>query len=344
MSRFGRRSRWRKGRGKSRERERAKRHPIWDTFGPLVQACPGDAHGRGLHERSRLENHRERAEPFSEEIAEVCDTASSKASIPEAQPNNYKEVVNPDGSVLRGEFRKDKIYNGSGALLFPDGKVHEGTWLEGKLQGQVKVTYPNGNVYIGEVTDHGYSVSRDGYGVMTYSTGEVYEGMWVKGDYDGQGTLTSKGYRIECRDGKIYNGSGVLLFPNGNVYEGTWVEGKLQGQAKVSFSKGSTYVGELVDQKRHGYGVMTCRHGSVYEGNWKDGERHGQGKLTNVDGSVVEGEWRDGKFCGDIINNNYSSSGNVGERRGEDSEEGMATEGQMELTATVKANGETERQ
>ena len=47
--------------------------------------------------------------------------------------------------------------------------------------GQGKVTFPNGNIYDGEIKFG----KAHGYGIHTWLSGARYEGQWHEGKYDG---------------------------------------------------------------------------------------------------------------------------------------------------------------
>ena len=82
-------------------------------------------------------------------------------------------------------------------LVFGDNQVtYTGTTIQGKMNGQGKMTFENGDTYEGEFVD-GYF---QGTGTYTSKDGWTYEGQFVKGQADGQGrrhhtktTLCTKG-------------------------------------------------------------------------------------------------------------------------------------------------------
>ena len=42
-----------------------------------------------------------------------------------------------NGSYLEGEFKNDSIYNGTGVLVNSDGTALQGTWIAGRLEGEL---------------------------------------------------------------------------------------------------------------------------------------------------------------------------------------------------------------
>ena len=82
-------------------------------------------------------------------------------------------------------------------LVFGDNQVtYTGTTIQGKMNGQGKMTFENGDAYEGEFVD-GYF---QGTGTYTSKDGWTYEGQFVKGQADGQGRLTTQ-------DNIVYEGT-----------------------------------------------------------------------------------------------------------------------------------------
>jgi hypothetical protein len=115
-------------------------------------------------------------------------------------------------------------------------------------QGKGKMTYANGDVYVGEFKDG----KRQGIGKIIYANGDVYEGGWLDGKQHGKGKETGA---------------------DGWVYEGDWVNGMFQGKGKFTWADGRVYEGGWWESKTHGKGKFTYANGTVYEGNWMHGFR-----------------------------------------------------------------------
>lgn len=82
-------------------------------------------------------------------------------------------------------------------LVFGDNQVtYTGTTIQGKMNGQGKMTFENGDTYEGEFVD-GYF---QGTGTYTSKDGWMYEGQFVQGQADGQGKLTTQ-------DNIVYEGT-----------------------------------------------------------------------------------------------------------------------------------------
>ena len=79
---------------------------------------------------------------------------------------------------------------GKGVLTLDQGKIkYDGSLVRGKMNGQGKVTFENGDSYQGHFRNGVF----DGQGTFTSQAGWKYEGNFVKGQADGQGTLTTEG-------------------------------------------------------------------------------------------------------------------------------------------------------
>jgi hypothetical protein len=103
------------------------------------------------------------------------------------------------------------------------------TWAGGLKQGKGKMTYANGDVYVGEFINN----KRQGIGKMTYKNGAVYEGNWMDDNRQGKGQYT-------WADGDVFEGDwmydkktgkGKYTYANGDVYEGVWVDGVVDWQS-----------------------------------------------------------------------------------------------------------------
>lgn len=82
-------------------------------------------------------------------------------------------------------------------LVFGNNQVtYTGTTIQGKMNGQGKMTFENGDTYEGEFVD-GYF---QGTGTYASKDGWTYEGQFVKGLADGQGKLTTQ-------DNIVYEGT-----------------------------------------------------------------------------------------------------------------------------------------
>lgn len=200
-----------------------------------------------------------------------------------------------------------------------------------KRVGKICFTYPNGDIYEGEVKD---SV-KNGYGMLIYSNGDVYTGNFVDDLKQGRGILklangdvfyccfekdrmNGKGV---CRfasgavfDGiftqdKMCGGSCKYIFANGDSYEGEWSKMTLNGRGILKYKNGDIYVGEFLDGKRHGLGIFHSKEvitvpgtGTLiswnrYEGEFVNGTKSGHGEQRCADGNILKGTWLNDELC-----------------------------------------------
>ena len=75
--------------------------------------------------------------------------------------------------------------SGQGQMMYNNGAVYLGNWLNGKRSGQGKMTVAN-DVYEG----HWANDLPNGPGQRTFTNGNVYVGNLANGKMNGQGQMT----------------------------------------------------------------------------------------------------------------------------------------------------------
>lgn len=223
--------------------------------------------------------------------------------------------------TIEGSWENGKLH-GLTTLKFQDGTVVEANYVNGSLMNKARITYPNNDVYEGQIAS---DFTRNGYGIYRYNNGDEYKGQWINNKQNGQGKYIVKGNAIE--DGKwskgklldsgkhletypnnekyigeIKNGKrdgfGIYYFNDGSTYEGAWLNGKKYGKGKYTLPDKRYYEGDWKDDKRHGLGLFVFKDGSEYQGQWKDDKRTGNGNLSFNDGTEYEGDWLNGAITG----------------------------------------------
>lgn len=117
----------------------------------------------------------------------VCDVREGKGK--------YVNKDKAEGYVYNGEWENDQM-NGTGTLIYTDGVIFSGEWIDGKfVEGEIKT--PSGLSYKGQMKN-GYP---EGEGALRLSRGITLEGTFNHWDLDGHGTVT---------------------FPDGSSIEGIW--------------------------------------------------------------------------------------------------------------------------
>ncbi len=100
--------------------------------------------------------------------------------------NNNKYILK-DGSILYTDFDKPEIiFTGKGKLIYSNGDIYEGDFIDGYQTGKGKLIYSNGDIYEGDVIDG----KIHGKGKITYYNGVIYEGEINNGKPHGMGKKT----------------------------------------------------------------------------------------------------------------------------------------------------------
>jgi hypothetical protein len=113
----------------------------------------------------------------------------------------------------------------------------EASFAAGRVQGEVTLRYPNGDVYKGPLTDG----VPDGNGYFRFADGDQYEGDVRMDELTGTGeVLYANGddYKGGFRKGKR-DGFGVMTWVLGGRYEGGWKDGKPSGPGKIVYAGGT---------------------------------------------------------------------------------------------------------
>ncbi len=199
----------------------------------------------------------------------------------------------------------------------PDGGRYRGDLVDGLLQGQGRIDYPNKSWYAGEF-DKG---QWHGQGEWHGSNGEVFRGQFNQGLFDGQGSLTTPdssytgGFKLGRRDGEgtlkengmtyrgefkadQYSGLGHLELDDGSSYQGQFAQGKPNGEGQRGDASGNQFTGHFVNGQLEGNGTFNSAEGDIYVGGFKNNQLHGKGRYENADGDVWLGQFKEGSLNG----------------------------------------------
>lgn len=113
--------------------------------------------------------------------------------------------------------------NGLGTIVFEDGNRYEGSFQEGKFEGNGVFKFSNGDVYTGELKDSTFS----GKGTYVFGNGDKFVGTFVDGYFKAGTLTTAKGNKyIGGFFNNLMHGVGTL-YGNADkvVYRGKWVSG-----------------------------------------------------------------------------------------------------------------------
>ncbi|KAK2951080.1 putative serine/threonine protein kinase [Blattamonas nauphoetae] len=248
-------------------------------------------------------------------------------SFQNGERHGYGVYSYQTGRVYQGEWSHNR-FHGHGLLILTNGYKFEGRFENGVMSGSMRVTAPNEDEYVGEISDlkfHGRGVFKrkednavyegswvnhksHGFGTFTFfdeagNVIEQYSGDWVEGRKCGQGTMSSitgKKYTGTWKNDN-YHGEGTLNYQNGNTYTGSFSNGNREGYGTLVYSDGRRYEGNWVMNNAEGFGRFTYLSGDVYEGEWKHTRKHGKGRLRYANGDQYEGDWVNGEATGNGI-------------------------------------------
>lgn len=197
---------------------------------------------------------------------------------------------NQEGDCFfEGHFRNNSWYQG----VYKRGTTtYEGTFENQKMDGEYKVTWASGIVYVGAVKNN----KLEGQGVMTFAQGNIAEikGVWRADELERCELLTMKNGATATN----YNPKKGRLTGPGTVkvgvstYVGTWDEnGKLNGHVSIENDNGQgKFTGAFKDNQREGDGHYIWPNGQgEYTGLFQNGLRH-----TAPNGADATMIWRTG--------------------------------------------------
>ena len=122
--------------------------------------------------------------------------------------------------------------NQQGLIFTTLAASYEVTMARGRIIGDGKLKYKNGDTYTGSFKDG----RRDGKGYTAFANGDQYDG-----DYKND----------------VPHGAGEALERDGTRYQGNWKDGKIDGSGSIQYALGGGYLGGWKDGKFHGKGVLT---------------------------------------------------------------------------------------
>ena len=186
----------------------------------------------------------------------------------------------------------DKInISGKGKINLKDGRTYEGTFVDGKLEGEGTYINNKGDIYIGgfiggKLNGNGKIIQKR-ENINKSNGGNEQENINNKDNNDDNNLV----YEGEIKDFKR-EGHGVEKCPE-YVYEGNFHDDMKNGQGSIKYLKlGRKYEGEFKNNEITGYGYLIYENKQTYKGNLVDGKKEGKGKYIWPDGSEYEGEYK----------------------------------------------------
>lgn len=209
----------------------------------------------------------------------------------------------PDGSRYSGAWKRG-VYDGIGAYYDGEGRlINRGLWLEGIFQGTClsgdcqqgagKLRNFNGDIYEGTFVEG----LPEGEVHVSYRNGDQFQGSMRRGLLHGDGTYRwaagGAEYAGRFSRGQML-GRGKINFGDGRQYEGTFSRGMRQGNGTMTWSNGDRYEGAWRGDQMSGEGSYTFSNGDVYQGSMNANRPEGRGLYTGTAGQHFEGEWEAG--------------------------------------------------
>lgn len=212
------------------------------------------------------------------------------------------KIIYSDGKIEEGDFSKG-LLNGRGKRTLPGGRIEEGDFSKGQLNGQgklVKKTWKGKEVWEGEFQNGSLNGSGKYQVSLQGNVIESYEGNFELGYFDGQGKYLDKNGIV--KEGMFWVNhlkKGKQTLPNGIIEEGDFnpSTGHLIKGKKFSANGAVLEEGEFMDdQIVNGKGKKAFPDGTIHEGKFKKGLLDGQGQVTYPDGKIKKGNFKNGVF------------------------------------------------
>lgn len=242
----------------------------------------------------------------------TCDDTHPKIIVDKTEQNvceiSSNECVdghciqhNKDGSVTEGT-KKNGEWNGKFEKTYKSGAYYEGTYRDGKINGELTYVDSDGCSTVG-IWKNG---NWNGRCRKTNTDGSVTEGTRKDGVWEGH-------FKKTCKDGAYWEGtyisgktSGELTYVNSKGYStvGIWENDNWNGKYKVENEDDSVTEGTRVNGVWTGSFTKTYKHGSSYKGTFVNGDVDGKLTYSDENGNVFNCEWHNGNWNG---NGEYKS-------------------------------------
>ena len=252
-----------------------------------------------IFDKVQCSNIEEKIDKSSEDIQDIN---INKNNVDEDLFNMMNSKDKENGGENEIEFEGEKcIFNGvlddkinicgKGKINLKDGRTYEGTFVDGKLEGEGTYINNKGDIYIGgfiggKLNGKGKIIQKR-ENINKSNGGNEQENINNKDNNDDNNLV----YEGEIKDFKR-EGHGVEKCPE-YVYEGNFHDDMKNGQGSIKYLKlGRKYEGEFKNNEITGYGYLIYENKQTYNGNLVDGKKEGKGKYIWPDGSEYEGEYK----------------------------------------------------
>ena len=252
-----------------------------------------------IFDKVQCSNIEEKIDKSSEDIQDIN---INKNNVDEDLFNMMNSKDKENGGENEIEFEGEKcIFNGvlddkinicgKGKINLKDGRTYEGTFVDGKLEGEGTYINNKGDIYIGgfiggKLNGKGKIIQKR-ENINKSNGGNEQENINNKDNNDDNNLV----YEGEIKDFKR-EGHGVEKCPE-YVYKGNFHDDMKNGQGSIKYLKlGRKYKGEFKNNEITGYGYLIYENKQTYKGNLVDGKKEGKGKYIWPDGSEYEGEYK----------------------------------------------------
>eukprot|EP00475_Leptophrys_vorax_P045524 TRINITY_DN9474_c0_g1_i4.p1 TRINITY_DN9474_c0_g1~~TRINITY_DN9474_c0_g1_i4.p1 ORF type:complete len:753 (-),score=171.28 TRINITY_DN9474_c0_g1_i4:1171-3429(-) len=190
----------------------------------------------------------------------------------------------------------DGQMNGQGSMYYPNGNIFVGTWVNGQKEGPGSFVWNDGRKFNGN-----YAAGKpNGFGTFMNALGERYEGNYVDGKKHGKGQYHFQDNSVYDGDweNNFMHGMGTMIYFDGTRYEGEWTRDVRGEKGKFFWPNGDVFDGVFATDGEFVGGVIQYGNGNRYEGEVFNGKRNGVGVMFWVIGERFDGHWKNGKRHG----------------------------------------------
>ena len=225
-----------------------------------------------------------------------------------------EEIISDDDGTYKGQLIND-IKNGKGLMIYNNGCIYVGSWVNGKKEGNGKyINIYKNEIYYGEWVNN----IKEGIGKIYYNNDLIFEGSFINGKKEGLGMIIIKNkgylhlkYKKDIIEEKgvfqTYNNrniniiidnnlkiiKGNFILQNGDIYEGEIDEnGNREGKGIMNYHNGDSYSGEWKNDMKNGNGRMSYFNVDFYNGYWKNDKKEGKGIMKYNNGDEYNGDWK----------------------------------------------------
>ena len=278
-----------------------------------------------IFDKEECSNIEEKIDKSSEDIQDIN---INKNNVDEDLFNMMNSKDKENGGENEIEFEGEKcLFNGvlddkinicgKGKINLKDGRTYEGTFVDGKLEGEGTYINNKGDIYIGgfiggklngkgKIIQKRENINKSNGGNEQENINNkdnnddnnlVYEGEIKDFKREGHGVEKCPEYEFEGNfHDDMKNGQGSIKYLKlGRKYEGEFKNNEITGYGYLIYENKQTYEGNLVDGKKEGKGKYIWPDGSEYEGEYKNDIREGEGSLKWANGLIFKGKFHNGR-------------------------------------------------